>query len=87
MSGYDLFKELSTLDEALLTKQYKLVSIRLNLLLCIVAANISAVIPKDRPILSAAVFLAAFGVMYYLAFRIINRDTKSRLITEKNTNQ
>ena len=82
MSGYDLFKELSALDEALLTKPYRLVSVRLNLLLCIIAANISAVIPDEKPVLSIVVFLAAFGLMYYLALRIINRRTKNKLITE-----
>ena len=85
MSSYDLFKELSELDEDLIMEPYKFVSTRFNIFLCIIAANISAVIPHSKPILSIIVFVIAFAVLYALATWFINRKGKTKLINENGT--
>lgn len=82
MSSYDLFKELSELDEDLILEPRKFVSLRLNLLFCLLAANISAPVPDDRPVLSILVYLLAFGAMYACATWFLNRKRKRRLLIQ-----
>lgn len=64
MSGYDLFKNMSDLDADLVVLPRKYVSLRMNLLFCIIAANISALVPHERMVLSVIVFVVSFGILY-----------------------
>ena len=83
MSEYDLFKGLSELDEELLMQPKKYVSTRMNLLFCFLAANISALISRSKPVLSITVYMLAFGAMYAAATWFMNRRKKRKLIIEK----
>ncbi len=80
MSEYDLFKGLSELDEELIMEPRKFVSLRMNLLFCLIAANVSALLPRTRPGLSIAGFLIAFAAMYGFATWLMNRKKRKLLI-------
>ncbi len=84
MSGYELWKELSEIDDDLIVEPVKFVSLRLNLLFCIISANVSRFIPRSKPILSLAVDLLAFAIMYAGAMWMINRNRKKKIIGEEN---
>lgn len=84
MSGYELFKELSEIDDDLILEPRKYVSSRLNLLFCIIAANISRLIPKGNPILSLIVDFLSFVVMYGIATWFLNRKRKKRILGEND---
>ncbi len=85
MSEYDLFKGLSELDEDLIMQPRKFVSLRMNILFCIIAANISNFIPRSEPILSITVYLISFGAMYAFATWFMNRKKNRKLLIEKET--
>lgn len=85
MSEYDILKGLSELDEDLIMQPRKFVPLRLNLLLCFVAANISALIPRSKPVWSIGVFLLSFGAMYVFASWFVNRKKKRKLLVEAET--
>ena len=82
MSGYDLFKDMSDLDADLVVVPRKHISPRMNLLFCIIAANISALVPHERMVLSIIVFVVSFGVLYGAAYWILNRKRKDRLLVD-----
>ena len=83
MSGYDRFKGLSEIDEELIIEPKKYVPLRLNFLLCIIAANISGFIPKSKPIFSLAVDVLSFAVMYLIATWFLNRKGKKQVLGEE----
>ncbi len=85
MSEYDLFKELSELDEDLIMQPRKFVSLRMNILFCIIAANINNFIPRSEPILSIIVYFVSFGVMYAFATWFMNRKKNRKLLIENET--
>lgn len=82
MSGYDLFKDMSDLDADLVVVPRKHISPIMNLLFCIIAANISALVPHERMVLSIIVFVVSFGVLYGAAYWILNRKRKDRLLVD-----
>lgn len=82
MNEQDLFQALSGLDEDLIMKPKKHVSLRMNFLLCILAANVSSLVPRRRPVLGMLVYFLAFGVMYALDAWWINRRRKKELLIE-----
>lgn len=87
MSEYDLLKGLSELDEDFIMQPRKLVSLRMNLLFCFIAANISRIIPRSRPLLSIAVYFASFAAMFFFATWYLNQKEKRKLLTEKENAQ
>lgn len=82
MSEYDLLKGLSELDEDLIMQPRKPVSLRMNLLLCVIAANISALFRGKRPVWSIVAFVVSFGVMYAFATWFVNRKGKRGLLID-----
>ena len=82
MNEQDLWKALSELDEDLIMKPRKYVSLRMNFLLCILAANVSYFVPHNKPVLSIAVYILSFGVMYGIVTWWINRKRKNKLLIE-----
>lgn len=82
MSEYDLFKGLSELDEDLLMQPRKFVSLRMNIMFCFIAANISVLIPRNKPALSIVLFLISFGAMYAFATWLMNRKKNRKLLIE-----
>lgn len=82
MSEQDLFKALSELDEDLIVKPRKYVSLQMNFLLCILAANVSCFVPHNKPVLSIVVYILSFGVMYGIVTWWINRKRKNKLLAE-----
>lgn len=84
MSEYELLKGLSEVDEELIMQPRKYVSLRMNFLLCIIAANISRIIPRSKPELSIITFLIFFGVQYGVVTWFINRKKKRKLLIEED---
>ncbi len=82
MNGYELFKEMSELDDDLIMAPKKFVSIRMNFLICIIAANISRIVPRNHLILSVAVFILSFALLYGAAYWWLNRKRKNKLLIE-----
>ncbi len=82
MSEKDLLKAMSGLDEDLIMKPKKYVSLRMNFVLCILASNISQFIPHSHPIISILVFLGTFTAMYWTITWWINRNRKETLLVE-----
>lgn len=82
MSGYELFKEMSELDADLVMAPPKFVSLRMNILLCIISANISGLIPHSQTVLSLIVFITSFALLYGLTFWMLNCKRKKRLLIE-----
>lgn len=82
MSGYELFKELSELDADLIIAPKKLVSLRMNFLLCIIAANISKFVPRSHMVLSVVVFILSFAILYCIAYWWVNRKRKNKMLIE-----
>lgn len=82
MNEQDLFKALSELDEDLVMKPRKYVSLQMNFLLCILAANVSSFVPHNEPIVSILVYILSFGVMYGIVTWWINRKRKNKLLVE-----
>lgn len=82
MNSYDLFRELSEVDEDLIMEPRRFVSLRLNFLFCIIAANLSALAPKGKPGLGIVIFLVSFAVMYVTATWLMNRRKKRKLLSE-----
>ena len=68
MSEFDLFKELSELDEELVMAPRKHVSLGMNFWLSILAANITSFLPDIPPLLSILAYLGVFALLY-AAFR------------------
>lgn len=86
MNGYELFKELSELDADLIMAPKKFVSPRMNLLLCILAANISKFVPQSHMVWSIVVFFLSFALLYGIAYWWINRKRKNKLLIEDMDN-
>lgn len=82
MSEYDLFKELSELDEELVMKPRKHLSLGMNFFLCVVAANLNKLVPCGTQLLSGMVFFCIFTFLYGGATWFINRDRKQKLLIE-----
>lgn len=82
MNELDLLKALSELDEDLIMKPRKYVSLQMNFLLCILAANVSSFVPHNKPVLSIVVYILSFGVMYGVVTWWINRNRKNTLLVE-----
>lgn len=82
MNGYKLFKELSELDADFILAPKKLVSLRMNFLLCIIAANLSGLVPRSHMVLSAVVFFLSFAILYGIAYWWVNRNRKEKLLVE-----
>lgn len=85
MNSYDIFKGLSEIDEELIMKPRRFVSLRKNLVFCIIAANVSGFISHSDPAVSIAVYIAAFAAMYAFAAWFMNRKKKRKLINEKDS--
>lgn len=84
MSEYELLKGLSEVDEELIMQPRKYISLRMNFLLCIIAANISRIIPHSKQELSIIIFLIFFWVQYGVVTWFINRKKKRRLLIERD---
>ncbi len=87
MSEYDILKGLSELDEDLIMQPRKFVSLRMNLLFCFVAANISALVPYSKPGVGIIVFFVSFFVMYFSSTWIINRKKNRKLLIENQNEE
>lgn len=87
MSEYDLLAGFSNLEEKWILQPRKLVSLRLNLLFCFVAANVSALVPDTMPIAGIVVYIASFGILYAAAFWLINRPKNRRLLIETSEDE
>lgn len=82
MNEYDLFRGMSELDEDLIMKPRKLVSGRMNLLFCLLAANVSHFIPHSRPITGILMYFLSFALMYGFWSWQINRKKNRKLLIE-----
>ncbi len=82
MNGYELFKEMSELEDDFIMAPPKFVSIRMNILICIIAANISRFVPGSHLILSIVVFILSFVLLYGVAYWWLNRKRKNKLLIE-----
>lgn len=87
MSGYDIFKELSNIDEDLIVAPKRLVPMQINVLLCVIAANVCRIVPHGNLILSIIVFALVFATLYCAAFQIINRKENRKLLNECDKNK
>lgn len=85
MSEYDLFAGLSEVEEKWILQPRKLVSLRMNLLLCLIAANVSALVPARMPAAGVLAYLASYAGLYLLEFWRINRPQKRKLLIETDT--
>ncbi len=82
MNEYELFKEMSELDYDLIMAPKKYVSLRMNILICIIAANISRLVPRRHLPLSIVMFILSFALLYGAAYWWLNRKRKSKLLIE-----
>ena len=82
MNERDLFRAMSDLDEDLIMEPRKVVSLRMNFLLCILSACGSSIVPRKMPVLSLIVFFLAFGLMYAADTLWINRKRNRKLLVE-----
>lgn len=87
MSEYDLLASFSDLDERWILQPRKYVSLRMNLLFCLLAANVSAWVPDTMPVAGIVVYAASFGVMYAVATWYINRRKNRKLLIEADAGQ
>ncbi len=82
MNGYELFKEMSELEDDLIMAPKKFLSLRMNILICIIAANISRFVPRGHMILLIVVFILSFAFLYGAAYWWLNRKRKNKLLIE-----
>lgn len=82
MSEFDLFKELSELDEELVMAPRKHVSLGMNFWLSILAANITSFLPDIPPLLSILAYLGVFALLYAVCTWFLNRKKKRKLLIE-----
>lgn len=82
MSEQDLFRAMSDLDEDLIMKPRKYVSLRMNVLFCFLAANISHFVPHRMPKTGIFVYFLSFAVLYGAATWWMNRKKNRKLFVE-----
>ncbi len=82
MNGYELFKEMSELDDDLIMAPKKLVSLRMNIFICFIAANISRFVPRSHLTLSIVVFILSYALLYGVEYWWLNRKRKNKLLIE-----
>ena len=83
MSSFDLFREMSALDEKLVMKPRKFVSLIMNFLLCLAAAGISSFAKDVGAARSLAVYFGSFFALYALMTWLMNRRKNRKLLNEK----
>ena len=87
MSEFDLFKELSELDEELVMAARKHVSLGMNFWLCILTANITAFLPDLPPLVSVLADLCVFALLYAACTWFLNRKKKRKLLIEDTSSK
>lgn len=85
MSEYELLKGLSELDEELIMQPRRFVTLRMNFLFCIIAANVSGVVPHSKQEFGVIVFLVSFAMLYCFATWFLNRKRKRKLLIESDS--
>ena len=82
MSAMDLLKGMSELDEKWIVKPKRYMSLRMNILLCFLAGQISSWVPVRSNIVQVAVYFLAFGGLYSAVMLWINRNRKQTLLID-----
>ena len=82
MSSYDILKELSELDEELIMKPRKFVSLRLNVLLCFLSGQISAFLFPHNSKYSVLALFLIFFIMYLVITLFLNRKKRRKSVIE-----
>lgn len=54
----------------------------MNLVFCIIAANISALVSHEQMVLSVVAFIVSFGALYSADYWGLNRKRKDRLLVD-----